>query len=243
VPVVFRDEIGALLRPRAPVLLVLVPGSLLAACLLAFGPGDATPALDGATAILLLEGVGLALLLTEGVVARDLRRGWAALWLQKPVSPVAFYLARFLRAAAAAAVLTGTSAAVLALAFELGRGEGVRILEILPVALLFGATLAVLTFGLSAWRAHPDVLMALAFVFLSTPLSAMASVNPGAFGPAGPLFRAVAPPFDPIIAVGGVLMEGPAPTAGDVGHVAAYLGAWIAVGVAGLLRTTRNPFL
>lgn len=235
-------EIRAALRPRATVLGVLVGGSLLASGLLAFGPGDPALALDGALAILLLEGVGLALLLTEGIVVRDVRRGRAVLWLQKPVSPVGFYLARFLRALLLLVGLAGAMTCAVAAFFLVGRGEASPVLEVLPVALLLAVTLATLTFGLSAWRLHPDVLMALAFVFLTTPLAAMATVSPGAFRGAAPVLRLLAPPTDAIVAVGGVWMEGPAPTPEEVGRVAGYLAAWLAVAVVGLVRTTRAPF-
>lgn len=236
------DTLMAVLRVRALVLGVLLGGSVGASALLAFGPGDPALALDGAVAILLLEGAGLTLLLTEGIVARDVRRGWVVLWLQKPVSPVGFYASRFLRALLLLAALIVATGGAVAVLFQVGRGDGGPVLEILPVTLLLSGTLATLTFALSSWRAHPDVVMALAFVFLSTPLSAMATVNPAGFGPAGPFLRALAPPVDAILATGGVWMDGPTPSAQDVAHVLGYLAAWIAVAVVGLLRTTRAPF-
>lgn len=242
IPPWHRDEVKALLRPRGWVVSVLVTGSVAAAGLLAFGSGDPELAAEGVLGVLLLEGVGLALLLTEGVVARDVRRGWAVLWLQKPVSPVGFYFLRWLRAVFTLLVLLLATAGVAALLFGIGRGTFRPPLEAVPVSLLFALTVAVVVFGLSAWRAHPDVLMALGYLFLSTPLAALATVSPEMFGVLGPWIRGVAPPVDPIIAMGVPWFGGPPPAPEAVVRVATYLGTWLLLGVAGLLRTTRAPF-
>lgn len=242
VPRWLRDEAEALVRPRAWVLGVLVVGSLTATGLLAFGPGDPAPAADGAIAVLLLEGVGLALLLTEGLVAADVRRGWAVLWLQKPVHPVGFYAARFLRAVSMLVILMLATAGVSALFFLLGRGTPRPPLEAVPVGLLLSLTLATVVFGLSSWKAHPDVLMALGFLFISTPLAAIATVQPEMFGVLSPVLRMAAPPVDAIIAAGGPWMGGPPTTASDVAHVAGYTGAWLLFALVGLGRTLREPF-
>ena len=125
--------------------------------------GDPAAIADGVQTAYSFLCLALPLIFVSGVVSADFRSGVARLWLQKPIDPVAFYLARFGEAITVALVL-----ALLGLgAIQLGMGalglESVPVgdlMDALPRALVVGAV----AFGFSSWMSRGSTFATVAFL-------------------------------------------------------------------------------
>lgn len=103
----------------------------------------------------------LPLVLVSGVVSGDFRHGSARLWLQKPVDPVYFYLARLAESLLVSLVfaLLALGATWLGLAALGQPDETSELLGYLPYVLVF----ACVVFGFSSWIARGSTLVAIGF--------------------------------------------------------------------------------
>jgi hypothetical protein len=192
------------------------------------GPGPGGASLDiphGIQAAVWSSGLTIAILMTlGGIVGTDLERGYYRSLFSKPMSPLWYYLQRFL---VGAAVILLTSLVLGAgLALGLGSNMGLTwdlIGQIgLSYLLVGSATFLVSRFSSKGWL----------FVFLASFLQSVVShvtILPGVPGWLKVLHQAL-PPFD-------LLQPAlPVPSGGDLWHVVAYGAAMLALALT-LLRT------
>ena len=199
------------------------------------------------TDLVLVGGVALALVLTSGVVSGELRSGVALLWLQKPVSPLRFYLARWSEAAALVLLcglaVSGWSALVtLGLA---GPDAGREVLVAAPGVLVLALCLAAVVFACSGWGAHPDVVLAIVLVLYLVWLDVGAARGWGAaagWEPARTVVGWAALPIDELERLSDFFAgHGTAGAADAAAETIGHLLFWVAVGCAGTAVTTRSP--
>ena len=237
------NAMAALLRARSRETLLTLGGLLAISAYVVTGAGEPADAVE-MVAICLLLGAGLfSLLLTRGVVSGDLSRGVARLWLQKPRSPVWLYLQRFLSAALGGIVLTLVLATgtVGLLLLSLPR-EIDTYLRALPTALVIAAMLSCITFAFSAFRIGPDAALTLAFLFLVNSMAAMSTVEPDIFGFLGRASIHAAFPVDALAAFTDFVTGRPTTDAArHLLHILLYTATWVALGILGLLCSTRFP--
>ena len=185
---------------------------------------------------LLLASSGLALFFTQGIVSRDIYRGTALLWLQKPVSLVRYYLARLLDGLLWSFTGTLALAGLIAGLLLFIHPAAVRpFLQSVPLALLCATLLAITVFAFSALKVRQDIGAALLYLVVSLTLLVL---QPGV-----PMIRVLAFPIDPLVEIGRHLIRGSLEGAGaSVVHVGAYLAVAMAIGIAGTRISLRAPF-
>ena len=120
--------------------------------------------------------LALPLIFVSGVVSGDFRSGMARLWLQKPVEPVRFYLARFLEG-----FLVSLTFALLALgATWLGLaalGEESAATGQLLTRLPYVLVIACVAFGFSCWMTRGSTLVAIGFLGAGAVAREMGSID------------------------------------------------------------------
>ena len=228
----------ALLRSRLVPLAAAALGEVLtaAALALALGPESGEAAGD----LLLASALVVTLVLLHGVVVADVRSGVVLLWLQKPVSPVRYYLSRAAEVTACALVLVvalalATWLVVLALA---GAPAARALVLVTPTGLLWSVSLAPVVFACSAWGAHPDTLLGGVFFFYFTWVASELG-GVGGWKEVGAWSGA---PLEDIAALGAALSGAPVGgVAGAALAVARYVLLWTAAGTLGLVVTLRSP--
>jgi len=184
--------------------------------------------------------VVLAVLLAD--VCADFRRGHAVFWMQRAVSPVAFYLARFGETAAVAAGLA---------MLWIGALSGVAVLagwslESHPMLTAPGAVVVVLTigavgFGLSAWWPGGARMALIAFGAISLAAAVLAELRPGLEERFAT--RVVLEALFPLEDLNATMRwvrgdDGGSP--GPLLRTAIYAGAWTALGALGVHRAASS---
>jgi hypothetical protein len=226
----------ALLRSRRTVLGVSTLAGLSVAALFALllDPAERARAV---TEILFYTAAVVPLIVCHGMVAADLRSGVAMLWLQKPVHPLRFFLARALEVAVVALLLVFAIWGVGATLAGLANGAAVarQILDAAILSALLCVAFSALIFGFSGWGVPMDSLLALVFAVAGVFSLAME----------GPLTRGITwlvLPVDAMTTVAAVLGgHSPpewAPAALETGR---FLLLWTTIGSAGLQLSTRTP--
>ena len=180
--------------------------------------------------------LGLPLVLTT--VGADLRRGVVPLWIQKPVDPVRFYLARFVEGVLASAGLTVvTISGVVAFALWSGWEPATHPLHSVVINALFAFVVASVAFGFCVMVPRAGKLATLTLIGAAIAREALGSVNSSGWDWIGsPLVTMVLFPLRPFVelrAVGG--ME-PESLLGSLAWVISYAAAWIGVGALGIRR-------
>ncbi len=184
--------------------------------------------------------VVLAVLLAD--VCADFRRGHAVFWMQRAVSPVTFYLARFAETTA-----VGVGLAVL----WLGALSAVAVLagwdlESHPMLTVPGAVVVVLTigavgFGLSAWLPGGARMALIAFGAISLAAVVLAELRPGLEERfATRVVLEALFPFEDLNGTMRWVRGGDGGSPGALLRTAIYAGAWTALGALGVRRAASS---
>jgi len=180
--------------------------------------------------------LGLPLVLTT--VGTDLRNGVAPLWVQKPVNPVGFYLARFVEGALAAIGLTVvTVVLVAAMAGWLGTEPATHLLRAVVVNALFAFVVGAVAFGFCVMVPRAGKLATLTLIGITVAREIVESTDPSGWDWIGsPLVGIVVFPLRALVelrALGGVEPES---ILGPLAWVCSYSAAWVALGALGIWR-------
>lgn len=171
---------------------------------------------------------------------RESVAGGAALWLQKPLDPARFRLARLLEVALVAVVASVLfRCAAVAIGLAAGWDPDAHPLAALPSDALMAVLIVVAGFGLSSWWGDHGRLATAAYLALS--------VSFGIFllqveAPQEPLLRLVRGASFPFGAVRETraMLTGSAFDWRAPAWLLAYVAAWLVVGVAGVRRATES---
>lgn len=234
----------ALLRERRRGLLGLVLLLGAASVLMAFRSGSwqAERVVGG---ILVLAAFAPGPLLVGGLVSDDLRGGAVLLWLQKPVSPLAFYLNRLALALSVAVavvvVLLASGWAALVLAGEPKSAELLRLAPFLvPCTLLTG----LVTFTFSALGSPRDGALTFLYLLLAVPGGLMLELAPAS----GVSLLVDAPawlvlfPLNELQLLQIWVVDGGAGPWSALLRVAVYGTAWLGAGILAARASVRRPF-
>jgi hypothetical protein len=154
-----------------------------------------------------LAALGIAAPFCRSWVDEDVRLGYAALWIQKPLTPLAFYSTRLLALVAWAALAALAAAAVTALpAFASGVWSPASALAHLLTAGCEPVLLVVLAFLGSALGARNAGLFAYGMLFGGLTLPSFSQAL--ALGPAYEPLRVVFPPGEAMLDIGEALERG-----------------------------------
>lgn len=184
--------------------------------------------------------VVLAVLLAD--VCVDFRRGHAVFWMQRAVSPVRFYLARFAETAAVGAGLAmlwiGALSGVAVLA-----DWGLESHPMLEAPWMVAVVLMIVAvgFGLSAWLPGGARMALVAFGAISVAGAVLAELRPGLEERFAT--RVVLEMLFPLEDVNATIRwvrgdEGGSP--GALLRIAIYAGAWTALGALGVRRAASS---
>ncbi len=175
-------------------------------------------------------------------VCSDLDRSAGALWLQKPVSPLRFFLARFGEATAVTAALSVLLALCLGFAASLldPGYSGSDIFAASGRLCLLALVLVSVGFGMSSWLPRSGALATTALLVLTFAIEIQTAL--GATGAAPPSVGLVRWFLLPIWA-----LRDPY-SIGESGHLSAnlvwpfaYAAIWILIGALGIRHATRVP--
>lgn len=233
----------ALFRERARSLLGLLILIAVASAVMALRADTSDPqrVLGGA---LILVSFAMGPLLVAGTVSEDLDSGSLLFWLQKPVSPMRFYLGRLALAlgaamtASLALVLMGTAALAAA-----GIPEPFKLLRLVPFALPCTGLAGLVTFAFSGFGSRRDGTLTLLYLLLAVPGGLLLEIT----GPESAFLRALAWPIlfplNELQLLRGWLTEGSGwPLWPSLLRVAVYALTWLGLGTAATWRATRRPF-
>lgn len=167
--------------------------------------------------------------------------GGAALWLQKPVDPMRFHLARLLEVAFVAVVASVLfRCAAVAVGLAAGWEPDAHPLQALPGDGLTAVLVVIAGFGLSSWFGDHGRLATAAYLALSLffqLLLVQAEVPQGAWPR---LVRAAFFPASASAKVRAVLAGAADVDWQALAWLLAYCAAWLAVGIAGVRRTAES---
>ncbi len=198
---------------------------------------------DGAGIALRIVALGGAMILGVPLVSEDFRTGSVQIWLQRPVHPLRFYLARLGEAWAALSALLLMLVLCLRIAASVLGWEGAdRILEIVPRLLLEGAAVLSLSFAVSAWAPAGGLLLVFALVVAGTVLDDTLALRPEVMAqPWRTLLRAFSHPHTALESITR-FASGAAPSLpwDALGRILSYCMLWIALALAGLRRTVAH---
>lgn len=180
--------------------------------------------------------LGLPLVLTT--VGTDSRIAVAPLWVQKPVNPVGFYLARFVEGALATIGLTVvTIVLVAAMAGGLGAEPAIHPLRTVVVNALFAFVVGAVAFGFCVMLPRGGRLATLTLVGISIAWEILESMDPSGWNWIGsPLVGIVLFPLRALVelrALGGVEPES---VLGPLARLTCYSAAWVTVGALAIRR-------
>ena len=223
-------RIAILLRCRSGPLFILALATAAVAAL-----GLRSGGLEG-VATGLVVAVGVPLVLTT--VGADLRNRVALLWVQKPVNPVRFYLARFLEGALASVSLSlliiGVSIGVLV---HMGWESAVHPLRAVVAFALVAFVVASMGFGLCVALPRGGRLATVALLGVTLAREALVGPDPSAVDwLSSPPARML---LFPMTALADLAMaEGMAPELllGHLAWVFCYAAAWTGIGALGIHR-------
>ena len=186
--------------------------------------------------------ITLPLLVSD--VCRDLRRGTRELWLQKPISPIAFFLARFGEHLLAVTLAVIVPIVCLGLIEAVGNPEfsGAELLGGVISAGLWSLLIVSLGFGISAWlpgRERLATLLVLVLTF-AVQIRVVLDIGRSAIPLVQPEIRPSQWLLLPIWAVPDV--AGFRQSAlGNLLWILGYCAIWILIAVGGVHRATRSP--
>lgn len=194
--------------------------------------------LDGAVTSFVVV-CGLPLVLTT--VGADLKKGTAPLWLQKPVDPVRFYLARFFEEALASVALSVVIVSIVIVALQPGADPFVHSLRFIVVSALLALVVASVAFGFGAVVPRADKLATLTLLGFTLAWRTLEVMDSAALDwPGSPLVEVILVPLTPLTelrAPGGVE---PASLLRPLAWVFSYAAAWIGIGAVGIRRAVRG---
>ena len=224
------NRLAILIASRRGPLLILV----LAAAAMSALERRADGFEGSATGLVLV--LGLPLVLTT--VGADLRDGVAPLWVQKPVDPVNFYLAKFAEGALASVGLTVvTTSVVVAAALWSGWEPATHPLRPVVVNALFAFVVVSVAFGFCVMVPRGGKLATLTLIGVTIAREIMESLDPFGWDWIGsPLVSTVLFPLGPLVelrTVGGVEPES---VLGPLAWVICYAAAWVVMGALGIRR-------
>ena len=178
--------------------------------------------------------LGLPLVLTT--VGADLRKGVAPLWVQKPVDPVRFYLARFFEGALTSVGSTVvTIGVVVAMALWSGWEPATHPLRPVVVNALFALVVASVAFGFCVMVPRAGKMATLALIGIAIAKEMLESLDPSGWDWIGsPLVSMVLFPLRSLVelrAAGGVEPES---LLGPLAWVLCYSAAWVTIGALGI---------
>lgn len=223
-----------LARPHATVLLIVTGSLAMLQMVMLRGRGEAWLDLVGAS-LNLLSGA-FAIILTSGIVSRDLTRGMMPVWLQKPVDPVRFYLARMAEAVVAWTLLS--LAAILAtrgVTGWLGWSAPVELTTAIPRIWLTSLAISAIAFGVSPWLPKGGTVTAVAVALAGIVIEQDLAIRGAEIGTVWPvLLRLVILPSTALESVAAFVAGRSDAIWGPLAHIALYVAAWVAFGALGV---------
>lgn len=222
------------LRKNAGALAVVVGIALL---FLALDAASGSLSGEGAILVVVL-GVPLALS-SKGI---GVRTGIAALWVQKPVDPVRYYLAGTARDVAVAVGVTCTLLSVLGIVALLA-GLDPPVHPVWTICVLSAAPLVVASMasGASMWFPRTGWLLTLGALFFTFYLRVSTSMNPALEDQLWlQLVGAVLPQWESIVSLLDLDALDASTVAKALLRILLYVVTWIGVGVLGLRRRLAN---
>lgn len=178
-------------------------------------------------------------------VCRDVAGETSFLWLQKPVDPVRFSLARLAEAATLGVGLPILLFGAVLMGLMPVAGWDMALSDtatMIPRVVLTALTLVCIGFGASAWLPRVGRLATLVFVLFSIAVDIQAILGGGAAGlpPPGPFRRLLFPTF--ALSDLEAFLDGTATSLlKPLAWVLGYAAVWIAVGILGV--RTRRPIV
>lgn len=230
----FATRIVILARSRTRVL-AIVTGALGLYGLSVLLRLDGVEALREFVAIV-SGGFALAAPLIFAGVCSDLDHGVGAFWLQKPVSPLQFYMARFGEALAVSMALLLVLMACLALTPEILDPEYSFADNLRNVPRAASWTLLVLSvgFGLTSWLSSRGVVATLALVLLTFFAEIQSAITAAPEPPSVSLLQRLLLPYWAIRDLPSYL-DGAAPSVvSSVAWIIGYSASWVGIGLLGV---------
>lgn len=224
------SRINILLRSRiGPLLVLALAAAAISAIDLRAG------AFSGAATGLVLV-IGLPLALTT--VGADLRRGVAPLWVQKPVEPVRFYLARFGEGALAS---VGLSVVVMSIMIPVALWSGwepvTHPLRLAVVGALVSFVLASVAFGFCVLLPRAGQLATITLLGITVARDLVELLDPVGLDWLGsPAVRMILFPLTPLVEIRAADGVEPESLVGPLAWVFCYAAAWIGIGAIGIRR-------
>jgi len=224
------DRAAVLVRSRRGPLLILALGAL-ATLALDWDSDD----FDGAMARLVVA-IGVPLALTT--VGRDLRKGVAPLWVQKPVDPVRFHLSRFAEAALVSVALSVVCmSAITAVAYWSGWESVTHPFRPVATGTLLSLVIASVGFGFCVTLPRVGQLATLLVFGLTMAFELTLLLDPSAVdSPWVPVVRAILLPWTPLVQLRAATGTEPESLLQPLAWVFGYSAAWIGVGAYGVWR-------
>ena len=223
-------RIAVLLRCQRGPLFILALGTLAALAL----DWDADY-FDGAVARLVVA-VGVPLALTT--VGKDLRKGVAPLWVQKPVDPVRFYLARCAEGALASVVLSVVGMSIItAAALSSGWESVTHPFRPIVTGTLLSLVIASVGFGFSVTLPRIGQLATLTLFGFTLAFEFTVLLDPSATdSPWLPVVRAILLPWTPLLQLRAAAGVEPESLLQPLAWVFGYCAVWIGLGALGVRR-------
>ncbi|MYA10871.1 MAG: hypothetical protein F4Z32_05285 [Gemmatimonadetes bacterium] len=190
--------------------------------------------------------IALNVILVSGVIVPDMNGGAAALWLQRPVKAVPYYLTQWLMAFTVATAVTCVIVLLGTLADThfIGTHAMSQELSRLPAVLLVGFVAAAICFAVSAWVPKGSALVAIAVLLVGGAIDDELAIRSDIMEPIlSAILRAVVYPQNPLADISDFTVgEGAFPWLGMV-RIVLYTGACMAVGCLGIHRLTTRKGL
>ena len=219
--------------------LIVAVGSL--AYVLLLSNGRAAEDLLGVHIVILA--IALNVILVSGVIVPDMNGGAAALWLQRPVKAVPYYLTQWLMAFAVATTVTCVIVLLGTLAdtYFIGTHAMSQELSRLPAVLLVGLVAAAICFAVSTWVPRGSALVAIAVLLVGGAVDDELAIRGDTMAPVLSVFlRVVVYPQNPLADMSDFTVgEAGFPWLGMV-RIVFYTGACMAVGCLGIHRLTTR---
>lgn len=192
------------------------------------------------SAVLIVSSVG-ALILTSTVVSGDFRTGAVMLWLQKPLSPVRFYLGRWMDAGVAWISLSvGFVVFVHVLTVAIGLDAESNLLMALPVTLLTCGVVASIAFGVSPWLFRGGSLVTVVVwisgAFLNDRIPAVLGGSHGGVS----WYGVFASPYHALFQVREVVRGNSEVLIPSLIWITAYCLMWVGIGILGVVRAENG---
>ena len=190
---------------------------------------------DG-TAARVVVVLGVPLILTT--VGASLRKGVAALWVQKPVDPVRFHLAGFAESTLASVALSVVIVGIfVAVALSSGWTPVAHPLRPVAIDALLALVMASVGFGFCAALPRGGELAALALVGVTVVREAFVQPDPSSMDwLRSPLVDAILFPLAPLIELRATAAMGPESLLRPFAWVLCYSAVWVSIGALAIRR-------